>query len=275
MTIPIAAAQWRINHERQVAARTALDSGADQLHLDFGGAHRGPRLDEAGQITAAFDIARAIDVPVLAVNHANDIGLATADGAPNPEASALLEVALRCALRLGVRVLHVPGFRLSAPDSAQRRAGTVAILGELCERADASTITIAYESALSASDSIALMRAVDHPALRIVLDVGNLIDAGYRPEQFAAEVAAAGLLLGDIHVKNPTSTRQDSFLLASVLLARGLVDAILLENDYQLCPERLADDVHRCHATMRPSASVITAIATETRNPHSVLCQRD
>ncbi|MFD5845417.1 sugar phosphate isomerase/epimerase family protein [Streptomyces chartreusis] len=249
----VAAPQWRISTDRRSAARVALAEGADHLHLDFGGAHRGPMLSDPRELREAEAIAKDIRVPVLAVNHVNDIGLAEEPGRANPAALGLLERALECARRLGARVLHVPGFRRSLPATEGLRAGTAHALRVLCERAARADLTLAYESPLGPADSLALARSVDHPALRLVLDTGNLLDAGADPLRFADLVGAAGLLLPDLHVKDPAHTTDGAtpvpgavFDVLPGLLRRSGARSVLVENDYTHSPIRLRTDVARC-----------------------------
>ncbi|MFD5594803.1 sugar phosphate isomerase/epimerase family protein [Streptomyces griseorubiginosus] len=245
----IAAPQWRIDTDRRAAARTALAAGADELHLDYGGAHRGPPLSDPVALRAAEAVTRQLPVPVLAVNHLNDIGLAHEEGVPDAAAVDLLRHALDCARRLGVGVLHVPGFRRSRPDSAGVRAGTVAALREVCAELTGTDPLIAYESPLDARASLALARAVDHPALRLVLDTGNLCDAGVRPLDFAEEVAAAGLLLPDLHVKDGSGTTAPSAGDLPALVRACGARSVLVENDYRQTPARLREDIALCRRT--------------------------
>ncbi|MGJ5756535.1 xylose isomerase-like TIM barrel protein [Streptomyces puniciscabiei] len=250
--VTVAAPQWRIGTDRAAAARAALAAGADALHLDFGGAHRGPPLTDPAELAAAEAVARVVPVPVLAVNHVNDIGLALARGTANPAALVVLHRALDCARRLGVRVLHVPGFRRSLPTTAGLRAGTADALRTLCERAGAAGLTLAYESPLGPEDSLALARAVDHPALRLVLDTGNLLDAGVQPAAFARAVAASGLLLPDLHVKDPAGTAGWSGIGTELRCLLGLFTArsVLVENDYRQDHARLRADVAECRTAL-------------------------
>ncbi|MFF1453382.1 sugar phosphate isomerase/epimerase family protein [Streptomyces sp. NPDC058274] len=252
-TLVVAAPQWRIGTDRAAAARAALAAGADALHLDFGGAHRGPLLSDPDELAAAEAIARVVPVPVLAVNHVNDLGLALARGTANPAALVVLHRALDCARRLGVRVLHVPGFRRSLPVTPGLRAGTADALRTLCERARAAGLTLAYESPLGPADSLALARAVGHPALRLVLDTGNLLDAGAGPAAFARAVAGAGLLLPDLHVKDPVGDAEWGGVRAELpeLLRHSGARAVLVENDYRQYPGRLRTDIADCRAAAR------------------------
>ncbi|MBF9067500.1 sugar phosphate isomerase/epimerase family protein [Streptacidiphilus fuscans] len=248
----VAAPQWRIDTDRRAAARTALAAGADHLHLDYGGAHRGPPLSAPAALRAAEAVAEQIPVPVLAVNHINDIGLADEGGTANPAAVDLLLRALECAVRLGVAVLHVPGFRRSLPNNAGIRAGTVAALRGVCAQLTSTDLLVAYESPLGARESLALARAVDRPALRLVLDTGNLLDAGHQPLAFAETVAAAGLLLPDVHVKDGGSVTAPSTAELPALLRASGARSVLVENDYRQTPDRLREDIALCRRSAGP-----------------------
>ncbi|MEU8704927.1 TIM barrel protein [Streptomyces sp. NPDC048565] len=255
----VAAPQWRISTSRSEAARVALAAGADALHLDFGGAHRGPPLSDPVELRAAEAITKDIPVPVLAVNHLNDIGLAHPSGAPNPAALTLLEQALECARRLGAQVLHVPGFRRSLPATDALRAGTAEVLRIMCAQVSAAGTTLAYESPLGPRDSLAVARAVGRPALRLVLDTGNLMDAGEAPLDFADAVGAAGLLLPDLHVKDSERAADEGVASGLALdglpelLRRSRARSVLVENDYRDAPDRLRTDITLCRTTAGPS----------------------
>ncbi|MEY9947532.1 sugar phosphate isomerase/epimerase family protein [Kitasatospora sp. GAS1066B] len=254
--VAVAAPQWRISTDRRAAARLALAAGADLLQLDFGGAHRGPLLSGRSELRSAEAITKDIPIPVLAVNHVNDIGLAHPWGSANPAALILLERALECAQRLGAQVLHVPGFRRSLPTTQGLREGTVDALRIVGEWVAAARLTLAYESPLGPRDSLALARAVDRPALRLVLDAGNLLDAGEDPLEFAGTVGAAGLLLPDLHVKDPTRAAGDDEDdgaaqcpfhddLPDLLRCSG-ARSVLVENDYRHTIARLRTDITLC-----------------------------
>lgn len=251
--LAVAAPQWRIATDRLAAARAAVAAGADQLHLDYGGAHRGPPLSGLVELRAAEAVTRELPVPVLAVNHLNDVGLAHEQGTANPAAVELLLRALDCALHLGAAVLHVPGFRRSVPDTAGLRAGTAEALRVLCAQLAGTDLLVAYESPLGPHDSLALARAVDHPALRLVLDTGNLADAGLRPLAFAELVGGAGLLLPDLHVKDGSRTKAPSADDLPALLRRSRARSVLVENDYRKTPARLREDIVLCRRAAEDS----------------------
>lgn len=250
--IAIAAPQWRISTCRTAAARAALTAGADVLHLDFGGAHRGRMLDHPAELGAARAIVQDLPVPVLAVNHVNDIGLALDSGRANPAALDVLWRALDCAHRLGAEVLHVPGFRRSLPNDDAVRRGTAEVLRMLGGWVSRMDMVLAYESPLSGRDALTIAGDVGDPALRLVLDTGNLLDAGELPEDFADLVQAAGLLLPCLHIKEPqeaTAGRQGTvFDDLPDLLRRTRASSLLVENDYRRQPTLLREDIRRARA---------------------------
>ncbi|MFD6027962.1 sugar phosphate isomerase/epimerase family protein [Streptomyces griseoluteus] len=247
MTAPaVAAPQWRMDLDRVAAARAAIAAGADHLHLDHGGAHRGRPLSDPVALRAAEAVTREIPVPVLAVNHVNDIGLAHEDGSANRAAVGLLLRALDHAHHLGAAVLHVPGFRRSLPATAGLLAGTAEALRGVCARLGGTELLVAYESPLGARESLALAREVDHPALRLVLDTGNLLEAGHGPLAFAETVMTAGLLLPDLHVKDGAGVRAPSPCHLPALLRATQARSVLIENDYREDPGRLREDIALC-----------------------------
>lgn len=256
-SITVDVPQWRITDDLTAAAAIARSAAADGLQIDFGGAHRGPRLDQEDRLAEARRLASSIPVTALAVNHANDIGLVAEDGTPNPAATGLLRTALGCAVEIGIPVLHVPGFRRSTPSSPARVVGTAAVLRDVVDDAAVHGIAVAYESALDGPASIALADAVGRGSLGLVLDVGNLVDAGHAPNAFAAAVGPR--LHPCAHVKAST---HDPATDPVPLLPRGLaIRSVLVENDYRSVPARLVADV----AAVRDRLS---------QNPEGALCAR-
>lgn len=244
MTAPVAVAvpQWRISTDRGSAARAARAAGADALHLDFGGGRRGWCLDVPAARAEARAIAHDLPVPVLAVNHLNDLGI-PGSGGPGGAARRLAESAVECAAALGAGVLHVPGFRRSTITGPADFAATVEFLSAVAELARAHGLVLGYESALDAAASAALLDAVDAPALRVVLDTGNLRAAGHDPVAFATAPQLAGRILPDLHVKDPGPGVAAE---VSALLAAGCRPrSVLVENAYGVDdrPAALSADV--------------------------------
>ncbi|NMD56564.1 MULTISPECIES: sugar phosphate isomerase/epimerase family protein [Tsukamurella] len=237
--ITVDAPQWRLSDDLAAAAAAALSAGADGLQLDFGGAHRGPRLDLPDRLAEARRLSPSIPVTAIAVNHANDVGLVAEDGTPNPVAEELLRAGLRSAVAIGVPVLHVPGFRRSTPSSPARITGTASVLRGLVDDAAPHGVAVAYESALDGPASRALAEAVWRSSLGLVLDVGNLLDAGHSPWSFPAAVGPR--LHRCVHVKDAV-TRPEARPVAALPLAPA-VRSVLVENDYRTAPERLAADI--------------------------------
>ena len=238
-SITVDVPQWRISDDLGAAGAVALSATADGLQIDFGGAHRGPRLDREDRLTVARRLASAIPLTALAVNHANDVGLVRDDGTPEPSAAHLLQCALHCAVAIGIPFLHVPGFRRSAPSSPARVAGTAALLRDVVDEAAAHGVTVAYESALDGPGSSALADAVGRSSLEFVLDVGNLVDAGHSPQVFADTIDTR--LHPCAHVK--TTVSQPDTDLVTLLPLPLPVQSVLIENDYRAAPDRLAADL--------------------------------
>jgi 2-epi-5-epi-valiolone 7-phosphate 2-epimerase len=190
----------------------------------------------------------------------NDVGLALDCGRANPTALSTLKRALDCAYLLDIRVLHIPGFRRSAARTDALRAGTAEILRQMCELGAKAGITIAYESPLGASATLALAEAVQDPSLRIVLDTGNLLGAGEDPIGFADALGGKDLLLPDLHIKDSAravnASQISHFELLHALLNRVVVRSVLVENDYGDNPERLCSDITHARRTVARACGV-------------------
>ena len=102
--------------------------------------------------------------------------------------------------------------------------------------------------------TLALAEAVQDPSLRIVLDTGNLLDAGENPISFACALEEKGLLLPDLHIKDSTRATNSSqipdFEPLRTLLDQAVVRSILVENDYGNNPERLCFDIIHARQTV-------------------------
>lgn len=227
--VVVAVPQWRISTDRSIAARVARAAGADALHLDFGGGRRGWRLDVPAALAEARAIAHELPVPVLAVNHLNDLGIPESGG-PGGAARRLVESAIACAAALGAGVVHVPGFRRSTITGPADFAATVEFLSAVTELAHAHGLVLGYESAMGVGTSAALLDAVGASGLRVVLDTGNLRGAGHDPVAFSTAPGLAGRILPDLHVKDPGPGVAAE---VSALLAAGCRPrSVLVENAY-------------------------------------------
>lgn len=78
--------------------------------------------------------------------------------------------------------------------------------------------------------------------------------------EFAASVGAAGMLLPDLHVKEPTAGAEGDGVTPAHdelrnLLRRTGARSVLVENDYRWAVARLRTDITLCRAAAEPSPS--------------------
>ena len=98
-----------------------------------------------------------------------------------------------------------------------------------------------YALCLGASPLLA-NEAKEPYQVRIVLDVGNLLDAGHSPVAFVGAVGA--LLHADVHLKDPVTREANAGEELCAALSRSApIRCVLVENDYRAAPERLAMDL--------------------------------
>jgi hypothetical protein len=232
---------------RADTVQCAVRHGVRRLQVDAGGAHRGPRLDRPEEI-ARLRAARSqtgITLTGLTLNHANDLGLTCArDTEQGRAVTRLIGLGVRLAVELDIPTVNLPSFRRSTITTATDLRRTADRLREAAEEASDHGVIVGTENVLAPRELDDLLRRVDHPALRVVADTGNLLEAGLDVGDVLG--TAADRVAAEVHLKHPAGAA-DLKLLWSVVERDVLPtihpDAFLLENDYVEAPARLADDL--------------------------------
>ncbi|MGY2011632.1 sugar phosphate isomerase/epimerase family protein [Nocardia gipuzkoensis] len=245
--VELALPQWRLSIDRAAAIEQAIGAGVRRVHLDFGGAHRGTVLSDGACLSRLLPLLSDVAVPVLAFNHANDVGIFTEDNRVNPYCLSLAMQALDVAAALGAETLHIPSFGASTIGDAGQLMATAAFLRPVAESATARGMGVASESALGSAQAIRLYHAVDRPNLSLVVDTGNAIDAGHDPGMLLDDLLAQSRVCAEVHVKEPRGRRltgeQIATLVRDHVLAHFVPKALLLENDYAHVAGKLDADV--------------------------------
>ncbi|WP_158843836.1 sugar phosphate isomerase/epimerase family protein [Saccharothrix deserti] len=232
---------WRLPVSGPRAVVLAAELGADGIQLDLGGPGRAPWLDERERLRELRAVLADTGVVPLAVsaNTLNDIGLTAADGTAAAErVRQVVDRALDVAVEIGAGLVFLPSFRRSAIDGPSALARTAEVLRWACAEARRRNLLLANENVLAPPDLRELIEQVGSPALRVVLDTGNLAVSGVDP---VAVVREAGPVLADqVHVKSAADrkplTSADSAVveaLAEVGRAGVVINALVLENDYR------------------------------------------
>lgn len=245
--IEVALAQWRMTGSRADTFRCAARHGVQRVQIDAGGAHRGPPLDRREEI-AGLRAARAqtgITLTGLTLNHANDLGLTCArDTEQGRAVTRLIGLGVRLAAALGIPTVSLPSFRRSAITTATDLRRTADRLREAAEEAGDHGVLVGTENVLTPRELDDLLRRVDHPAVRVVADTGNLLGVGLDVGDVLS--AAADRIAAEVHLKHPAGAADLERLWSVVehdVLPAVHPDAFLLENDYIEAPAELAEDV--------------------------------
>ncbi len=245
--IEVTLAQWRMTGSRADSFRRAVRHGVRRVQIDAGGAHRGPPLNRPEEL-ARLRAARSqtgITLSGLSLNHANDLGLTCArDTEQGRAVTRLIELGVRLAAELGIPAVNLPSFRRSSITTTTDLRRTADRLREAAEAASGHGVLVGTENVLAPRDLDDLLRRVDHPALRVVADTGNILDAGLDVADVLS--TAAERVAAEVHLKHPAGPADLQRLWSVVehdVLPTIHPDAFLLENDYVKAPTQLADDV--------------------------------
>lgn len=113
-------------------------------------------------------------------------------------AKQLLWLLARCA-SLGVERVVLPFVDNSALVSDEEIAVVVALLGEMIREDENRGVELHLETSLPPARFAALLRACDHPAVKVNYDSGNSASLGFDADE---EFAAYGGRIGSVHIKD-------------------------------------------------------------------------
>lgn len=176
--------------------------GADGVELRFGPQDAvGHPLLEAGTAAAWRSRARAAGLALPSI-YAGYIAGHSPDN-PEPEAQRrvgdTLSHLLTAAEAAGTRVLVLPLFAAAEPRDEATLTRLAVALAPLAERAAAGGILLALETTLPITAVLALLRRVNHPAVRIAYDVGAAAALGHDP---ASELKLLGGTVCQLRVRD-------------------------------------------------------------------------
>jgi L-ribulose-5-phosphate 3-epimerase len=185
---------------------SALDY--EQLHLwTIPGAARVRRLaTDAG-----------VALPSVCATYFNWYGFVSDDAAVRRQSLDVLHRLCETAAEAGLRTILIPCFGAGeiCSGNATHHARIVEALAACADHAEARELILGLEATLPAQELIELVRQVDHPAVQVYFDTGNVVPVGYDPAQ---ELLALGPYLCQVHMKD---RRRDG---ETVALGSGDVD---------------------------------------------------
>lgn len=122
-----------------------------------------------------------------------------ADAVANDDVVAHLEWLIGRAGRLGVTYMVLPFVDNSSLKTEAQRGALAAVLARVLPQAQAVGLELHLETDLPPAIFGALLRRINHPALKANYDIGNSASLGYDPDEELVELA---LFLGSVHVKD-------------------------------------------------------------------------
>ncbi|WAH57041.1 sugar phosphate isomerase/epimerase [Pseudomonas silvicola] len=242
--VPLGLVDWRLPVSGAGAVTLAASLGVGRLQVDVGGPGRTPVL--APELPALLRACRdhQVGIDAVACNRLNDLGLHGLAHAARVRQT--LTEAVHLAHALGAPMILVPGFRLSRIRTAEHLRASSRQLAFACDLAHARGLEVAYESDLDAATTLHLIREVGRRNFTLLLDPGNLAQAGHVLPALLRTLA--GHWCPQVHIKGGwPDTAQRRQLLAS--LQRPAANCCFyLENDYRQGIAHLPADLRQLHA---------------------------
>lgn len=206
--------------DRDARFALARELGFDGVELIFGAQdyeqlHLWTILGAARVRRLATDAGVAL--PSVCATYFNRYGFVSADAAVRWQSLDVLHRLCETAAEAGLRTILIPCFGAAEIRSGDvtHHARIVEALAACADHAQARELILGLEATLPAQELIELVRQVDHPAVRVYFDTGNMVPAGYDPAQ---ELLALGPYLCQVHIKD---RRRDG---ETVALGSGDVD---------------------------------------------------
>jgi len=140
-----------------------------------------------------------VAVSSICADYYMDCRLVTPSGRPDRVVQDHLLWLIERASRLGVTYIVLPFVDASSLGTHEQRAALGAALAPALPRALEHHIELHLETDLAPPDLGAVLRRLDHPALKANYDIGNSASLGYDPEE---ELSVIGARLGSVHVKD-------------------------------------------------------------------------
>lgn len=247
----IGIASWCLPASGSDTLYQAAMLGLQIIHIDAGG-YRGHPDMQNERVRQAYREASertGIEITGIGINILNDYGLHSAAGTSNAQKCwSAIERALEAANALRVPLLFLPSFRQSEIRTEQELQRTAQVLRKACLQAAQANIIVATENSLGIEGNRQLIRFVNHPQLRILLDTFNPVRWGHNVGAMVVQLYP--FLCQQIHLKDgwcqplrsASLTLGEANVIATLqaLKARNFQGDFLLENTY---PGNLVEQV--------------------------------
>lgn len=239
--------QWAFPMPGPYALRTAAALGFAGMELDFGPYERSYPLSSRTIQRAYLDMAAetGISLPSMTVDHLNRFGLTRPmDSRAGMICTDGVKRGIEAAAAMQIPVVQLPSFNDGAIRTERDFYNTCEKLKLFCEIAAPCGITIASENALSAAETLRMVRQVGCENFKIMFDTQNYFLHGR--QNAAAILRALHPHVAQIHLKDGYNGKLSGSLLgagesgffetAAVIRETRCAKWLLLENYYHTEP---------------------------------------
>ncbi len=241
--IRIGVCQWSLDGRGPDMLARAAELGFNAVHLDGDDFLSGDSSLDGAAVAAYAQAAASSGVTITAVapGRLNQLGLTSPAGSEQARSCEWsIALAIHAAARLGAPLIYLPSFANGEirDESGLRR--TAEAMQAACDLAAQDGLLVATENTLGAADNRRLLRLVDRPNARVLLDTQN-------PSLWSHDVATYvdelwPHLADQVHMKDGRDGQMGNAALGDgqaglaatigVLRAHGFEGSVISENDY-------------------------------------------
>ncbi|NJM41807.1 MAG: sugar phosphate isomerase/epimerase [Anaerolineae bacterium] len=241
--IHIGVTQWCLDRGGVDAVYRAADFGVAAIQIDAGESGVAPFLSNTAVRQGYKRAAQATGVKITGIVS----NLLNVHGMTNPAGTVqankcwdAIQMALDAAMDMDIPLVYLPSFNDGEIRNQTDLQRTAELLHKACEHvADANTV-VATENTLGVAGHLALIDAVAHPSLRVLIDSLNPVYWGQRPAELLRELWP--WVCDQVHAKDGTNKVMGNALLgtgeanfeetAETLKSLAFSGYVILENNY-------------------------------------------
>ena len=237
--------EWCLDKRGVAAIARTAELGLTSIQLEVGG--EDPLRELSSATTQAAYLAAGKQHGVTIVGLALNT-LAAFGGFLSPEGTAertktidLMLKSLDVAKAMGMSMMHVPSFGRAEIKTTADLQLTADMMRRACVAAEGSRVVIASENPFAAGRNDELVKLVDHPQFRILVDTCNPVMHGYDCVELIEKLAPH--IANQVHVKDARKGVKGSVGLgmgdgkfaaaARALKGIGFDGYVILENHYE------------------------------------------
>jgi sugar phosphate isomerase/epimerase len=261
--INIGVAQWCLDYQGVNAVFRAASLRLSAIQIDVGGDEGAPFLDSAVVQSAYLQAVKetGVEISAIGANALNDYGMTSpVTSKSSNECWNLIQLAIDGAKNMGVKLVFLPSFAKGEIRDEIGLLRTAELLDRACSVAAKYHILIATENTLGIEGNLKLLKYVDQPNLKILLDTLNPALWGHQVPELVRGLRE--YLCSQIHAKDGVGGGMGNTLLNTgeanfsetieALLASDFQGLLILENEYkQQTENRIKRDIETVQALWR------------------------